>query len=219
MQRLEQHRGRPCPRSRRRGYVVLVLDSLGPRSVRTVCLGPQQNVNFFRGVRDALQAAEHLRRRPKVDKQRIGLIGYSWGGMVGLMAASRNYREQLELGAPFAATVAYYPGCFSINPPIGRPYEIFNPDVDRPSLALMGEADTETPAAECIDKMKRAENGTIVSWHVYPATTHCWDCKHADGLRKIDFRGNDVTYRYDARVTKDAEDRTFDFLKRHMAPR
>ncbi len=49
-------------------YVVLMIDSFGPRDVTTVCYGPQKGVNFFRGMRDALQAAEHLRGLPYVDK-------------------------------------------------------------------------------------------------------------------------------------------------------
>ena len=64
-----------------RYYVVLLVDSLGPRGVKSVCYGPQAGVNLFRGARDALQAAEHLRRQPFVDKDRIALVGFSWGAM------------------------------------------------------------------------------------------------------------------------------------------
>jgi dienelactone hydrolase len=59
-------------------YVVLVVNSLGPRGVTTVCYGPKGGVNFFRGARDALQASEHLRRQPYIDRDRIALVGFSW---------------------------------------------------------------------------------------------------------------------------------------------
>src|SRR5436309_7364212 len=39
-------------------YVVLLVNSLGPRGVDTVCYGPKAGINFFRGTRDALQASE-----------------------------------------------------------------------------------------------------------------------------------------------------------------
>jgi hypothetical protein len=66
-----------------RNYAVLLVDSLGPRGVKSVCYGPEAGVNLFRGARDALQAAEHLRRQPFVDKDRIALLGFSWGATVG----------------------------------------------------------------------------------------------------------------------------------------
>ena len=43
-------------------------------------------MNFARGVKDALQAADYLRKFDFVDKKRIALAGYSWGAMVGVLA-------------------------------------------------------------------------------------------------------------------------------------
>jgi dienelactone hydrolase len=104
-----------------RNYVVLVVDSLGPRGVKSVCYGPQAGVNLFRGVRDALQAAEQLRRQPFVEKDRIALVGFSWGAMVGLLASSSHYAKALKIGPGFTTVASLYPGCFSISPPNGRP--------------------------------------------------------------------------------------------------
>ena len=202
-----------------RGYVVLLVDSLGPRGVTSVCGGPKAGVNFARGTRDALQAAEHLRRQPFVDRDRVALVGFSWGAMVGLLASSRHYAAALDAGPGFSAVASFYPGCFRIYPANGAPpYEILNPDIAQPLLVLMGEADTETPPAECISRLEAAKtSGAPVTWQVYPAATHCWDCRHADGLSKIDSRGHAVTYRYDDAVTRDSRDRLFDFLKAALA--
>jgi dienelactone hydrolase len=202
-----------------RGYVVLLIDSFGPRHVKSVCGGPKAGVNFARGTRDALQAAEHLRGQPFVDKDRVVLVGYSWGAMVGLLASSRQYAASLDAGSGFAAVAAFYPGCFKIFPPGGaRPYEILNLDIGQPLLVLMGAADTETPPLECIDRLEMARAaGAPVTWHVYPGATHCWDCKHADGLSKIDIRGHSVIYRFDETVTQDSRDRLFDFLSEALA--
>ncbi|MEH2513487.1 dienelactone hydrolase [Nitrobacteraceae bacterium AZCC 1564] len=200
-------------------YVVLMIDSLGPRNVTTVCYGPQNGVNFFRGVRDALQATEHLRGLPYVDKTRIALVGFSWGAMVGLMTSSQHYASAaLTNAAPFAAVVSFYPGCFKITPPNGRPpFEILNADIKRPLLVLMGEADTETPAGECVSKLEAAKRaGAPVEWHVYPQTTHCWDCRTLDGLTKTDMRGNRVDYHFSSSATKDGRSRMFEFLARTM---
>jgi dienelactone hydrolase len=95
-------------------------------------------VNFPRGVKDALQAAEHLRSFDFVDKKRIALAGYSWGAMVGVLASSKRWGTTLAPLERFAAAVSFYPGCFTIKPPSGKPYEIVQPDIDRPLLVLMG---------------------------------------------------------------------------------
>jgi dienelactone hydrolase len=202
-----------------RGYVALVIDSLGPRGVKTVCMGAQGGVNFARGVRDALQAAEHLRRFEFVDKDRIALAGYSWGAMVAALASGQRWGTSLAPGERFAAAVSFYPGCFTIGA-AGNRYEIVNSDIDRPLLVLMGEKDTETPSAECVPKLEAARGaGAPVEWHVYPEATHCWDCKNLDGFSKVDFRGSRVVYRYDRNITSDAGRRMFEFLEKALAVR
>src|SRR5262245_29489840 len=96
----------------------------------------------------------------------------------------------------------------------GSPYEIVQPDIDRPVLVLMGGRDNETPAAECIPKPETARaGGAPVEWHVYPEATHCWDCRNLDGFSKIDSRGTQVIYRYDKTVTDDSARRMFEFLR------
>ncbi|MDP1735126.1 MAG: dienelactone hydrolase family protein [Sulfuritalea sp.] len=203
-----------------RGYVALLIDSLGPRGVDTVCYGPKGGVFFARGVKDALQAAEHLQKFDFVDRKRIALAGYSWGAMVGVLASSARWSGNALPGVRFAATVAFYPGCFTIRPPTAAAYEIVQPDSDRPLLVLMGQQDTETPADECVAKLGAAKaSGAPVEWHVYPQATHCWDCRNLDGFSKTDVRGNSVTYRYSMDYTTDSLQRMFQFLDRTMASR
>lgn len=198
-----------------RGYVVLLIDSLGPRGVDSVCMGPRSGVNFPRGVRDAMQAAEHLRTFEFVDKKRIAHAGYSWGAMVGVLVSGKAFRSALADGEGFAAIVSFYPGCFTTRLPAGGTFEMVRADLDRPLLVLMGEKDTETPPAECVLKLDAAKSaGAPVEWHVYPDTTHCWDCENLHGFSKTDFRGNHVVYRYDKSVTEDSARRMFEFLNR-----
>lgn len=195
------------------GYAVLQVDSLASRGVDSVCMGPKGGVNFMRGVRDLFQAAHHLAIQPFVDKARIGAMGFSWGAMNTAMAAGQTVRTALSAGTPLRAAVSVYPGCFTIRPPTGSPYEVVNPDIEIPLLVLMGEEDNETPAAECVQKLEPLKaSGAPVQWHVYPKATHCWDCQNLDGFRKVDARGNQVAYRYDAAVTEDSARRIFEFL-------
>ena len=198
------------------GYVVLMIDALGPRNVDSVCMGPKAGVTFMRGARDVIQAAEHLRTLAYVDGKRIGLAGYSWGAMVGLLTSSDGVSKHGENRA-FGAIVSFYPGCFTLRPANGSPYELVRPDIGTPLLVLMGSADTETPATECVQKLEPVRSsGAPIELHVYPDTTHCWDCKHLDGFTKTDSRGNHVLYRYSEAATTDASKRMFAFLSAQL---
>lgn len=116
--------------------------------------------------------------------------------------------------------VSFYPGCFTVQPAANRPFEIVNPDIDRPLLVLIGGRDTETPAADCVPKLEAAKAaGAPVEWHVYPAATHCCDCKNLDGASKVDVRGSHVVYRYDKDITSDSARRMFEFLEKTLAAR
>lgn len=203
-----------------RGYVALLVDSLGPRGVDSVCFGPKGGVNFLRGVKDSLQAAEHLQKFDFVDKKRIALAGFSWGAMVGVLAASAGTSSSLLSGVRFSAVVSFYPGCFTVKTPSGSSFEFVRPDIDHPLLVLMGELDNETPADECVAKLSPLKAaGAPVEWHIYPHTTHCWDCKNLDGHSKTDVRGNRVTYRYSKDITDDSARRAFQFLDKSMSSR
>lgn len=202
------------------GYVAFLVDSLGPRNVDTVCYGPKNGVNFVTGVNDVLRAAVHLRKFDFVDPRRVALAGYSWGAMVAVLASSRSWSEALAPGERFAAAVAFYPGCFTLRPPGRPPYEIVQPDIDRPLLVLMGGLDTETPPQECLSRLEPLKaQAAPVEWHLYPEATHCWDCGHLHGLSKVDFRGASVRYYYDAAITEDSERRLFEFLERVFSAR
>jgi dienelactone hydrolase len=94
--------------------------------------------------------------------------------MVGLLAASTHYVDALKAGSGFAAVASLYPGCIRITPQQRPPFDLVNEDVSRPLLVLMGDADTETPAQECLDKLAVLKRGGApVEWHLYAGTTHC----------------------------------------------
>ena len=92
------------------GYIALVLDSNGPRGLKINCYPPTK-VTVARGIKDAFQALAHLKHFPQVDSSRVGLIGFSWGAMVGVMASSHDVAEALSQGDRFSAAVSLYPMC------------------------------------------------------------------------------------------------------------
>jgi dienelactone hydrolase len=199
----------------RQGYVVLLIDSLGQRDVVSVCDESKKGVNFPRGIRDAMQAADYLRTLPYVDKKRIAHVGFSWGAMTALLGSSSDLRAVLPGSEGFAATVALYPGCFTIKPTNGAPpFEIVRHDIDHPVLVLMGDKDVETPADGCVGKLQSAKGaGAPVEWYVFRNATHCWDCVHLNGTSRMR-RGINIIYRFNASVTEETKRRVFEFLQR-----
>ncbi len=193
------------------GYVAFVVDPVSSRG-QPVCV-PASPSNHYRGTKDAFQALAHLRRFPFVDQERIGLLGFSWGAMVGLLASSKTFADLFSPSQRYVAAVGFYPLCH-VDPMQGRPaVDFVRPDHDRPALILLAEQDAEAPAADCLSLLKaQAEKGQQVEWHVYPGATHCWDCSSMDNFTKTDFRGVRVTYKFNREVTEDSARRVFEYL-------
>ena len=132
-----------------RGYAVLVVDPLTPRGV--VVPGencrPPTKVGEVRLRKDAFDAAEHLRKQPFVDPERIGLLGMSQGAMAALGASASRYDTPQGRRA-FRAIVSMYPACSFANVSIpSRPFPVnlnyLPPKIIVPLLVQMGDLDTE----------------------------------------------------------------------------
>ena len=202
-----------------RGYVVFVIDSLSARGVSAQdgC-DPATWVPPGRGAKDALQAREHLRKFAFVDQDRVALVGFSWGAMVGLYVSSGGIASQLS-SSRYGAVVAFYPLCHV--PGGGRFREVtwLRADTDKPLLILMGDQDNETRPTECITRLEKlAQQGAPVEWHLYPGATHCWDCSSLDNFSKTNLFGDRVVYRYDRQTTQDSAERMFAFLAKRLKP-
>ena len=63
---------------------------------------------------DAFAAAAFLADQPEIDSTRIGVLGFSWGGVVSLLTATTSWRASCGAGAPpFVAHAALYPVCWA----------------------------------------------------------------------------------------------------------
>ncbi|HVZ45510.1 MAG TPA: dienelactone hydrolase family protein [Ramlibacter sp.] len=197
-----------------KGYVVLVVDSLGPRNVWSVCERAEGFVNFPRGAKDAYQAARYLAGLSYVDASRIAIAGFSWGAMVTLLTTHEAWQRTFGDSVRFAAAVAFYPGC------AGSPTQtdmFLGDDIATPLLVLMGAQDNETPPSACTERLESLKSGGLpVDWHVYPNVGHCWDCENLNNFSKT-VRGVQVVYRYDKATHEDSAGRLFDFLNTHMS--
>lgn len=145
------------------GYVTLVLDSFGPRSLFSVCsTGERIAAPHIRAL-DAFGALAFLQNQPDVDPGRIGVIGWSHGGIAALGATAKS-GVSVRLRQRFATAVAFYPYCLA-----DRSFEL-------PVLILIGEADDWTPVGPCRALYDRSKDGNdTVELVVYPRASHAFD--------------------------------------------
>lgn len=189
------------------GYVALAVDSLSPRGLSGISLarGQVRPPGVHKVVEDALGAIVYLRSLHFVDRERIGVMGWSYGAMAALQAARERYGQlALLYGGPFRGAVAFYPEC-------GYLAE----DTRIPILLLLGEADDWTPPGLCVQVAKRLQQaGQTISWTVYPEAHHGFDQAEL-GSRFVKARGR-FTLRYDSRATAEAKERVRSFLSQYV---
>jgi len=176
------------------GYVALVVDSFSPRGTSNVC-GKGRNPTPHEVAGDAFGALAYLRSLPFVDRDRIGVMGWSYGAMAALAAASASFTKWAQPpGGGFRVAVPFYPSCSYVAH-----------DTAIPVLLLLGEADDWTPPGQCVEAAKRLQQeGRTMLWTVYPGAHHGFD-KSELGSRTVSVLG--YTLRYDPVATADAEKR------------
>jgi carboxymethylenebutenolidase len=194
-----------------RGYIALLVDSFGPRgysggfgrgsySERPAEVS-EQTVRPF----DAYGGLRYLRSRPDVDPARVGVQGWSNGGMTVLVTMS-DRAPGISSPTPatgFCAGLALYPGC-GMDAVKGeyRPYA--------PLTMLIAGSDEEVSPQICEKFAKRAkENGAEIHWHVYPGAEHNFD---DPGRKKQSVAAN-------AQAAEDAMRRAEKFFGEQLAAR
>lgn len=162
-----------------RDYVVLHVDSFGPRGVahgfgrHTHGTPARAAVNELT-VRplDAEGALAWLAARAEVNPARIMLQGWSNGGSTALNVMQRHADRPAGSGPTFAAALVFYPGC-------GRQALLSStPLLDRPLQVLLGAADEEVSPATCQRVLQRAipvRQAAPPVVTVYPGATHDFD--------------------------------------------
>ena len=215
---LQQHVFEWAQRFLGAGYVVLVVDHLGPRGLAGNC-PPYNRVSVTQYAQDDVLALKHLRALPFVDGKRIVQVGFAYGGMAGLRLASERFRATYVGNESFAAIVSFYPWC---NQQSGQGYQDhqwnFYDDTTTPLLILLGADDDFNPRS-CVEQANQnAALGMPVEYRVFPATTHAFDHSlWGDRVVEIQYEYRTVTYRYNKQAVEESWKLIVDFLKRRVA--
>lgn len=122
-------------------------------------------------VPDAFSALAFLAAHPEIDGQRIGLVGFSWGGAVTMLAATNFYTQQFGGGHRFAAHVAHYPVCWAYS--AGFPGVFFYDLTGEPVLIQIGDRDDYDEGAGPCQALAAGFDNVEVA--VYRNAYHAWD--------------------------------------------
>lgn len=146
------------------GMASFIVDSFTPRNIRDTATD-QTQLSTAANVADAFAALKLLATHPRLDRQRIGVIGFSKGGQVALWTEFEAYRRAvIEDQTKFAAHVPLYPAC--------NDWQVTQHITAAPILMLLGGRDDYTPAAPCREygqwfKSKGADVNVIVYENAY----------------------------------------------------
>ena len=204
-----------------RGYVALIVDSWGARGMTEGCSPQSPDPPASERFDDVVGALRFLHGESDVDRERIGVIGWSNGGVFAMSVVNgpsleRQRARGVTLPIPgFRAAVGIYPGgCFSL----------IAEQVVRPLLVLVGDSDDWTPASICAEMVAAMRSrGAPASIVVYRAAVHYFDVEGQARAFLPDVVNRNrpggccgATVGYDAAASADAHARVAEFFGHHL---
>jgi dienelactone hydrolase len=153
------------------GYAAFVLDYYAPRGATDdlAYMIRVLSVTEFDAIADAYAALRLLGTHPSIDGQRVGVVGFSYGGMAARFALDVRVKAKLAGAGPgFAAHVDYYGPCFQN---LGT-----TQTTGASLLTLRGDQDASNDMQACRLREEELRSlGTSVEAHVFPGVGHAWD--------------------------------------------
>ena len=152
------------------GVAAFLLDSFSGRGITST--GTDQSLlDHLAMLYDAYRALDLLAAHPRIDPTRIGILGFSKGGVAGVYAAMDRFNQTYgSKKSRFALYMAFYPPCLKF-----RGDEM----VDKKPLRIFhGEADDYVPVAPCRSYINRLQaKGADVKLIGYADAYHGFDAE------------------------------------------
>jgi dienelactone hydrolase len=151
------------------GIGVFIPDHLSGRGIAPISPEDYGLSGLARMV-DINQALPRLLKHPRIDPERIAIMGFSMGGYVTLLSSQERFRKRYGLpNVQFAAYIPIYPSCA-----VRLKEDVKVAAV--PIRLFHGTGDDWTPVEQCralVADMKTA--GADVTLTEYPGATHAYD--------------------------------------------
>ena len=151
------------------GVAAYILDSFSGRGiVRTAT--DQSQLDSLAMMTDAYRALDTLSRNPRIDPNRIAIMGFSKGAVAAVYSSNARFQTLYEsAGAKFAAHIGLFTPCnmrFRDDDKVtGAPIRLFH-----------GTADDSVPLAACrnyVARLKKVEADVTLT--EYPGAYHAYD--------------------------------------------
>ncbi len=150
------------------GVATFAVNSFAPRGIRSM-VEDQTLLSTAANLMDAFTALQVLATHPRIDANRIGVMGFSKGGEVAFRTAVEPLRRAvIKSDLKFALHIPTYAGCSQV---------YWSSQLTKaPMLNLVGELDDYSTAEPCEALAKHYEDaGTPVKTIRYAGANHAWD--------------------------------------------
>jgi dienelactone hydrolase len=151
------------------GISTFVIDGFTGRGLTSVNTD-QASLGRLNFIVDIYRALELLAKHPRVDPERIALMGFSRGGQAALYASLTRFNKTWnKSGVQFAAYIPFYPDCATT----------YSGDADvaeRPIRIFHGIPDDYNPIATCkayVERLRGAKHDVVLT--EYPGAQHGFD--------------------------------------------
>ena len=129
-----------------KGIVAFVPDLYSARGIKTSTGSNQGLLSKATRLYDSFAAFRFLRGLKCIDPNKVGITGYSFGGIIALNSVENILASKLGDGFAYKASLPVYPSCQAV-------FENTNPTKTKVHI-LAGSLDDFTPASYCIDMVK-----------------------------------------------------------------
>ena len=196
------------------GIATLELDLWGARGLQGGSANrpatPQETLP------DVFAALHYLLQQPNINAEKIGVIGFSWGGVLSMLTATEQYMAMTGTPFRFAGHVAHYPVCWLYNNVPG--FEFANL-TGAPVLIQTGELDDYDLPETCplmVANLSEVDKETV-ELNTFKKAYHAWDRLEAEWLVTDPFshlgQGGEVTLSPNKRVAKKSRRNVVKFFR------
>jgi dienelactone hydrolase len=151
------------------GISTFVIDGFSGRGITSTNTN-QALLGRLNLIVDTYHALDILAKHPRVDPNRIVLMGFSRGGQAALYASENRFQKLWnKSGLQFAAYIPFYPDCSTT-------YVDDTEIVNRPIRIFHGTPDDYNPVASCkafVERLKEAKRDVVLT--EYPDSPHGFD--------------------------------------------